>query len=269
MDDQLFRQLLDWFGLSWEGYRKVRKGVQKRISGHMQQLGCRRMDDYLQALEENPERKEQAERLLTVSSSRFFRDRSLWQTLKNQVLPVMIAKDFQKMKVWLAGCACGEEAYSFKIVWDKLRGAFERFPELELWATDMNPEVIDKARQGIYSASSLKELSPEQRSAYFQPADKGLWAIKDPLKEEVQWKVHNLIADNPPQIGFQSIFLRNNLLTYYKRESQIPAFRRVVGSLAPGGVLVIGRREKLPCEANELSALASHPYIFRKKEFAE
>jgi len=226
------------------------------------------MDDYLQALEENPERKEQAERLLTVSSSRFFRDRSLWQTLKNQVLPMMITKDTEKIKVWSAGCACGEEAYSFKIVWDKLRGAFERFPELELWATDMNPEVIDKARAGVYSLSSLKELPEGLRVSYFNPAEESYLTISDSLKKGILWKLHNLLSDDPPQKDFQIIFLRNNLLTYYKKTVQKPVFRRVLDSLAAGGFLIIGAHEKLPSESLELFPSRHPPNIFQKPEIS-
>jgi len=92
MDDKQFRQLLNWFGLSWDGYRKVRKGVKKRIRRHMQQLGCQNMEAYFLSLDKSEELRLQSERLMTVSISRFFRDRHLWKTLENRILRSIIEK---------------------------------------------------------------------------------------------------------------------------------------------------------------------------------
>ena len=107
MDDDQFRKLLEYLDYSWSGYRKVRKGVKKRICRHMQQLGCRNTPDYLHVLDQQENRRQECELLMTVSISRFFRDRRLWQMLEHQWLPAMIAKNPSKMKVWSAGCAAG------------------------------------------------------------------------------------------------------------------------------------------------------------------
>ena len=125
MDDRQFRELLHRFELSWDGYRKVRKGVKKRIRRHMQQLKCQNVRDYFVALEKDKEQRRQCERLMTVSISRFFRDRGLWLMLENEVLPCIIDNNKALVKVWSAGSACGEEVYSFKILWDRLRERFE------------------------------------------------------------------------------------------------------------------------------------------------
>jgi len=264
MDDQQFRRILDFFGLSWNGYRKLRKGVKRRVSRHMLQIGFRGVDDLLSAMDTEQELRKRVENLMTVSISRFFRDRSLWQALENHVLPMILARKDPIIKVWSAGCACGEEAYSFKILWDKMKGDFERLPDLELWATDMNPLYLDKAQAGVYPASSLKELSAEILSRYFYPANGTLFAIAGSLKEGILWRLHNLLSDDPPQMGLQIIFLRNNLLTYYKEELQNPAFQRVLDSLAPGGFLIIGSHEKLPAECQALVPFPPHPSIFQK-----
>jgi chemotaxis protein methyltransferase CheR len=245
MDDQQFLQLLNWFGLSWQGYRKVRRGVKKRIAGHMQQLGCRGVEEYLSALERNPELRQQAELLLTVSISRFFRDLNLWQALERQVVPAVVVQGSETIKVWSAGCARGEEAYSFRIVWERLRERLERLPELELWATDIHPAVLKTARAGIYSISSLKEVPQSWRVAYFRVVNPSTYAVKDFLKQGIVWKVHDLLSDDPPQTEFHIIFLRNNLLTYYQRAPQSAAMDRVLQRLAPGGFLITGTHENV------------------------
>jgi chemotaxis protein methyltransferase CheR len=268
MDDQQFRKLLDFLNLSWKGYRKVRKGVKKGISRHMQGLGFRRLDEFLLAMEDDQEMRRQVEILLTVSISRFFRDRAVWNTLENHVLPLIHGESPEKVVVWSAGCACGEEPYSFKILWEGFREHVVHSPYLELWATDMNALYLDKARAGVYPLSSLKEISPEMRSQYFQHVKETHFAISDSLKEGIRWKLHNLLSEDPPRIGLQIIFLRNSLLTYYEDELQKSALRRILSSLAPGGFLIIGAHEKIPEEFCDLSPFAGHRDIFRKAVIA-
>ncbi|MBM4332012.1 MAG: hypothetical protein FJ117_12480 [Deltaproteobacteria bacterium] len=264
MDDPQFRKLLVFFGLSWGGYRKVRKGVKKRITRHMREIACRTVEEYLLALEENPELKKQAQKLMTVSISRFFRDRDLWQTMEEHILPVLIDSQNLKIKIWCAGCACGEEVYSVKILWERLRGRYAQLPELELWATDLNPELLDRAQTGIYSLSGLKEVPEEWRSRYFRQVKEKHFAVSDFLKEKIFWKVHNLIADNPPGTGFSLIFLRNNLLTYYTVEMQSVTLRKIMGSLETGGFIIIGSHEKIPVGLQALCSTPYHPKIYQK-----
>lgn len=267
MDDQQFHQLLDFLGLSWKGYRKVRKGVKKRVAQYMQEHGFRSMDAFVLSLEKNREQRRQVEKLMTVSISRFFRDRNLWNAIESHVLPAVVSREKKKIKVWSAGCASGEEVYSFKILWEEWARNPDRTPELELWSTDMNPELIDRARAAVYSSSSLKEVPEEWRSKYFSPVKANRWAISDFLKEGIHWKVHNLLVHDPPSIGFQIIFLRNNLLTYYKGETLKPALAKLIETLSPRGFLMIGAHEKLPREFTELPAFPHHPNIFQKIPF--
>ena len=264
MDDQQFRQLLDYFSFSWEGYRRVRKGVKKRISRHMQQLGCRSMEEYLQALNRDAEVWKRSECLMTVSVSRFFRDRFLWRVIEDQIMPGIIEEGRKKIKFWCAGCACGEEVYSFKILWESLKGRFDSMPKLEIWATDMNPLYLGRAQDGIYSLSSLKEVPEELREIYFIPhGEEYLCRIEPSLKKGILWKVHNLSSELG-ESNFQIIFLRNSVLTYYKDEFKQSAFRKVMNSLADRGFLIIGSHEELPLESKGLVPFSSQPYIFKK-----
>jgi chemotaxis methyl-accepting protein methylase len=269
MDDQQFRQLLNRLGLSWEGYRKVRKGVKKRISRHMKQLGCRTVEEYFMAVGGSPELRKACELLITVSISRFFRDHRLWEILESQVLPAIIEEKRGDIKVWSAGCGCGEEVYSLKIIRDRLQRSFEGMPGLTILATDMNPVYLDKAQAGIYSWSSLKEIPEEFRSTYFEAQSKGrFYKVSPHLKKGIVWKIHNILSD-PPGTDFHLVFLRNNLLTYYQDDLKVPAFLRVVNCLAPGGFLVIGAHEKLPPVTSDLFLSFRHPQIFQRRRHTE
>ncbi len=263
MDDDQFRQILDKFDLSWSGYRKVRKGVQKRIARHMRLLGVRTVEDLMHAANLDPDLKQQLERLLTVSISRFFRDRKLWQDLETHVLPELVRLSDTKARVWSAGCACGEEVYSLAILWDRFTSA-ENPPELELIATDTNPDVLEKAKAGIYSKSSLKDVDPPTLERYFTPAA-GRFMVRDFPQTRVIWQMHDMITDAPPPGEFLLIFLRNNLLTYYEKDSRDAALHRILSRLVPGGFLVIGAHEKIPRQFHELAAMSFNELVLQKK----
>jgi len=268
MDDHQFRRLLDHLGLSWTGYRKVRKGVKKRVSRHMQALNCSNMAGYLHKIDKSKEARDECERLMTVSISRFFRDKKLWDLLLDEMLPGLIEQHPEKIMVWSAGCACGEEAYSLNILWDALESSDARSPVLDITATDMNPITLKRARDGIYPVSSLKEVPEEMRARYFHPEEVGKnYRIKESLKKGLHWRVHNLLSGTL-ESPFQIILMRNNLLTYYHDAIKRAALKNVLCCLGSGGFLIIGSHERLPFEVSELHDYGSLSYIFQKRESA-
>jgi chemotaxis protein methyltransferase CheR len=99
------------------------------------------------------------------------------------------------------------------MLWETVRSRLHSLPKLVLWATDINPEALAKAQTGMYSASSLKGLPASWRASYFEAMNPSTYAISDLLKEGIRWKLHNLLADDPPEMEFHIILLRNNLLT--------------------------------------------------------
>jgi chemotaxis protein methyltransferase CheR len=266
MDDRDFRRLLKELGLSWRGYRRVRKGVKKRIGRHMGQGGFETLDAYLEGLKRDDRLMNECRRLMTVSISRFFRDRNLWKLLQEEILPGLSALNATGLKVWSAGCASGEEVYSLKIVRGTLKEAMGSLPDLQVLATDMNPDYLLRAKTGLYPESSLKELEQSLKSKYFQYIEKeAFYRINDQLRVGIEWRVHHLLSDSPPAPCFQLIFLRNNLLTYYEEGSAVEGLRRVISTLDGGGFLIIGANEHLPAEA--IGLLRPHPrfrYVFQK-----
>ena len=264
MDDNQFKILLEYLQYSWSGYRKVRKGVKKRINRHMLQLGCQNVNDYLKLLDLEPDTRQECELLMTVSISRFFRDRRLWEMLENKWLPEMIAIDPLELKVWSAGCACGEEVYSFKIIWELMGKRFKPLPVLDLMATDRHPQYLERARRGIYNRSSLKEVAPDWRELFFESRKGGRqFAIAEHLKGHIRWEIHHL-SNGPRGRDFNIIFMRNNILTYYRPETQKNILTGICNSLSPGGLLIIGCHEKLPLEPASLRNVKELSYVFEK-----
>jgi chemotaxis protein methyltransferase CheR len=261
VDDQQFARLLKYFGYSWKGYRKVRKGVKKRISRHMQELECRDVDEYLDRIESNPEALAACRRRMTVPISRFFRDLRLWEVLFDRVLPELADNERGKehIDVWCAGCAGGEETYSFKILWKEFGGG-HAVPDLKIVATDVNPDHLKRAKEGVYTRGSLREVIEEREKKWFDQIKKDHFSVKPNLKEKITWQAHDLLGDEAPG-RFHMVFLRNNLLTYYDQKMIVNPLARVTAAMHDGGFLIIGSKESMP----EIDAI--RPYdrcIYRK-----
>lgn len=267
MDDRTFKLILTFFGLSWPGYRRVRKGVKKRLALHMRECGCQSVSEYLRLLEESPAAQKIAKRLLTVSISRFFRDPEMWSALE-ACLTSRWAEDaagtfIPPFRVWSAGCSCGEEIYSLKILWMRLAQRLPNLPPLVAWAGDTNPEVLEKAVAAVYPKSSVRNLSIETLERAFCTTS-GKFAVQEFLKKGIRWLRHDFISDPPPASDFDLIFLRNNLLTYYLPSMMLPAFSKISAALKTGGFLVIGLKEAAPLAGLPLKPRSEHPCIFEK-----
>jgi chemotaxis methyl-accepting protein methylase len=265
MTDEEFREILDRFHLSWRGYRKVRKGVKKRLARHMHELECGIVRTYLDKVASDPDLKRKVEAMLTVSISRFLRDRRLWECLEREIFPELVRLGRDSIKIWCAGCACGEEVYSIAMMWDRFGRATQCAPEAKIWATDINPGALDLAQKGIYSRSSLKEVNPPLLDAYFiSGPSPDTFMVSESLKKHIRWELHDLIGHDPRETDFIIIFLRNSLLTYHRIEDQEAALTRILKSLLPGGFLVIGVHESVPQRVGDLKPCSCSRMIYRK-----
>ena len=128
----------------------------------------------------------------------------------------------------------------------------------------MHPDYIKKAKAGIYAKSSMKEVSQEVREQYFDILKSGhRFDIKAAFKRGIEWKVQDIFS-NPPGPAFDIIFLRNNLLTYYKSHLKIEGLKRVLKALAPAGWLIVGSHEKLPSAVSNVQRHTSIPWAYRQ-----
>ncbi len=262
LSDKEFRALLDHLDRPWAGYRKVRKGVKKRLRRHMQTLGCTTIDGYMARLAHDHHARADCDACLRVTISRFFRDRQLWQRLEEVILPDLVRRFFSPIRIWSAGCACGEEPYSLAMVWRQLAPA----AKLHLLASDTDDTCLARARAAIYSPSSLKEVPDSLRARYFESKTGGRQLrIRTHRLPPVCWRTHDLLDPPPETEPFHLILLRNNLLTYYRGAQRDAALTRLVARLAVGGYLVIGAHEHPPASATALCKDADCPWVYRRR----
>ncbi len=263
VDDHQFHHLLAHFGFSREGYRRVRKGVKKRLRRHMQALGCQHLACYLEAIEASPHTRSACLRRLSVPISRVMRDREFWDIMATRILPDLRGRFDAPLKSWSAGCACGEEAYSLAITAASSAGLATAGPApLKILATDRNPAGLVRARAGIYPRSSFREMDPDRWGHYFIPLRGGRrYRIRTEFQVDIEWLCCE-IERLPVSEAFHLLLVRNSILTYVERDRQSEVLSRVLDHLRPGGILAVGHRERLPAAIRGLRPCYGLPYVY-------
>ena len=253
------RTTLPTLGLRW---RRFRSGaIRRRIGGRLQELGFSSVAEYRPYLLAHREEQRLLTDQLTVTISRFWRNRFLFDALARTWLPALLARlqPGEPFRAWSAGCACGEEPYSLVLLWEEHFAGSGH--ELRLVATDADPRCIHRAREGRYPSSSLRELPRDLRRRYFVN-EGGEFVIAPELRERVVWLEHNLFWDSPVTDN-HLILCRNVAYTYFTEALQQETTRRFHQALLPGGLLVIGRKDQLPLGVERLFRRTEHPVYER------
>lgn len=238
---------LPLLGRRWAGYRKVRGLVRKRLGRRLRALALPDLAAYRRWLTTRPDEWQALDALLDIPLSRFFRDRSVYESLARDVLPALAhgasASGRSTLACWSAGCAAGEEPYTLVIIWRlRLQQAF-RGLSLVVVATDRSAELLERARSACYASSSLRELPSALRLDAFEPHGR-LWRLR-PEYRAVEFHRQDL-REAMPDGPFDLILCRNVLATYYAPDTQRELFARIATRLRPGGALVLGVHESLP-----------------------
>ena len=247
----------------WPGYRKPRRLLCKRLGRRLRELGLPDLDAYRSHLLAHEEEWAAFDALCGIPISRFYRDRGVFDSLERDVLPALTetAAPRGSLDVWSAGCARGEEPYTLAILW-ALR-LQERYPKLGLRiiATDNDERMLERARSGVFSASSLKELPADLRAAGFERAG-GDWRVRERFRaiEFLRQDLREAMPEGP----FDLIFCRNVLFTYYASPLRERLAERIVERLRPGGALVVGIHESPPPELRGLQPWPGVRAVYRR-----
>jgi chemotaxis protein methyltransferase CheR len=234
--------------LRWQGFRKVRRQVYKRIQRRLQELGLPSVEAYRVYLEHQAGEWGTLDTLCWIPISRFYRDRSVFQHLEHEILPrlaqTVVARREPEIRCWSAGCAGGEEPYTLAIIWRQKLLA--RFPALclRIFGTDIDPQAVHRAERGCYRASSLKDLPTEWRTqAFLTIGDE--FCLRDEYRSGVTFLVQD-IRETAPEGLFHLILCRNLAFTYFDATLQRETMQRISDRLASGGALITGNLESLP-----------------------
>ena len=244
-----------------------RNTLYRRIERRMGIHQINKMSAYVRYLQENSQELNLLFKELLIGVTNFFRDPAAWEQLRAQAIPALLADrpSGQALRAWVPGCSTGEEAYSLAI---ELREALDELKpkrnlQIQIFATDLDKDAIEKARQGVFPSNISADVSAARLKRFFTKEEHG-YRVRKEIRELVIFAPQNLILE-PPFTKLDILSCRN-LLIYLTTDVQkklIPLFHY---SLNPGGILFQGSAETIGEFANLFTPLVGKSRIFRRKE---
>jgi two-component system CheB/CheR fusion protein len=258
--EPVYRMLQDEFGLDFTHYKP--STVTRRIERRLGLARSLDLDEYLRQLRSERAELDALYRDLLIGVTAFFRDPEAFALIENQVLPGLLsqASNDSPLRLWVAGCATGEEAYSLGIVVQDVLSRLGERP-VKIFATDVHRGSLDRAAMAVYDAQSVANVSPQRLERYFIPAGDSYQVAPD-LRQMVVFAQHDVIRDAP----FTRIDLVTcrNLLIYLQPAAQQRVLSFFHFSLRQGGVLLLGPSEGLGPLARGFEVVDKRWQLYRK-----
>ena len=262
---QEFETLVEYLknnrGFDFSGYK--RSSLRRRVGKRMQSLLIERYGDYLDYLEVHPEEFIQLFNTILINVTGFLRDTASWEVLADEFIPRLLTgkQPHEPIRVWSAGCASGEEAYTLAMVLGEALGHESFRQRVKIYATDADEEALVQARQASYSARDLQPVSPELRSKYFEEVGQR-FVFRPDLRRAVIFGRHDLVQDAP--ISRLDLLVCRNTLMYFNAETQARILARFHFALNDTGVIFLGKAEMLLTRANLFNPVHLKHRIFVK-----
>lgn len=248
--------------LDFRQYRKktLARRVERRMSlGHFEHVA-----DYLSFLRDHPDELRQLSRDLLISVTSFFRDSNAWEALATEVIaPLVGAKEPDApIRVWCTGCATGEEAYSIGILLLEQLAATQKVCPIQIFATDLDDNSLNVARQAVYPDSISADVSPERLLRFFTRVSDSSYQVSKQLRETVIFARQNLISDAP--FSRLDLVVCRNLLIYLEPDLQKKVISLLHFALNEGGWLFLGSSETIGRNVDLFEPLSANWRIYRR-----
>src|SRR5215217_8669674 len=263
--DRGLEVLLDYLrrsrGFDFTGYKRT--SLSRRIDKRMQEVGADGYLSYLDLLEVDPEEFTQLFNTILLNVTGFFRDPPAWGYLAAEILPRILADkgEDEPIRIWSAGCASGEEAYTLAMLAAETLGPDAVRERVKIYATDLDEEALNQARQARYAAKQVQGVPPELLERYFEHNGDHYTFSKE-LRRSVIFGRHNLIQDAPiPRID---LLVCRNTLMYLNSETQAHVLARFSFALREGGFLLLGKAEMLLAHSDLFTAVDLRSRVFQK-----
>ena len=261
--DKIIILLREQSGHDFSLYKKntLFRRVERRMGIHK----IDKIQNYVCFLQENPKETEILFKELLIGVTSFFRDTAVWERLKENVLPDLMNElpDGHVLRAWVAACSTGEEAYSLAIVFKEALEKINKHKKLtlQIFATDLDHDAIDKARKGSFSKKIADDVSPERISGFFTVEAEG-YRVKNAIREMVVFASQNVIKD-PPFTKLDILTCRN-MLIYMEPELQKKLMALFNYSLNPGGIMLLGTAETLGSHNDGFKELDAKLKIYKR-----
>lgn len=258
----LLRMVHQATGIDFSSYKE--ETLVRRLEKRKVVLGMENAEVYLSLVRRQPEELKTLQHLFLVSVSSFFRDHASFRELERLLAAILASKrNGEAFRVWVPGCASGEEAYTLAILITELLGSPPNRLALQVVGTDLNPEGLELARSGLYRQAAFKEMDNALRDRYFQTRGQE-FEICPEIRKMVTFEQRDVMS-GPPCESLDLISCRN-LLIYMKSHLQERLIASFHHALVPGGVLFIGQSESLGVIGNSLFSPVDHYHrLFRSR----
>jgi two-component system CheB/CheR fusion protein len=240
-----------------------RATLHRRIERRMADRHCRTIADYQALLERQPGEFDALVGAMLIKVTAFFRDADLWAEMARRILPQLLQekRPGEEIRIWCAGCATGEEAFSIAILLAEAMGSSFQNQDIKIFGTDVDEKAIATARRGIYPRSALTDVPKNLLERYFVEEGDG-YAISKDVRRSVVFGVNNLVSDAP--ISRLDMVLCRNVFIYLDSGLQKRVLTRFHYALRRHGALVLGKSEMIPFAAKIFEPLDLPRRIYRK-----
>ncbi|MGB5665490.1 MAG: CheR family methyltransferase, partial [Maribacter sp.] len=261
--EKVFILLRKETGCNFSDYKN--STVIRRIEKRMALNQIDKLGDYIKHLQNNQDEILKLFQELLIGVTSFFRDKEAFEAFEKIVVPHIInnKSDGDTIRIWVPGCSTGEEAYSLAILFDEAMHKQTKAIKVQIFASDLDENAINRARQGVYPETISVDISPKRLSRYFH-GDKNTYRIKKEIRDQVIFAEHNLIKD--PPFSKQDIVSCRNLLIYLNVEAQRKVFAIFHYALNPEGILFLGNSESLGEYASLFEVMERKHKIFKFKD---
>jgi two-component system, chemotaxis family, CheB/CheR fusion protein len=249
-------------GFDFTGYK--RSTLARRIRKRVHEVGAADFVDYRDHLESSGEEFGHLFNTILINVTSFFRDADTWTYMQREIMPEVIADVGQEreIRVWSAGCASGEEAYSLAIVFAEALGIEETAKRVKIYGTDVDDESLRDARTGVYPAKTLEPLPSALREKYFEQHGTQ-FAFRPDLRRRVIFGRHDITRDAP--ISRLDLLVCRNTLMYFNVETQAQVIDRFHFALREGGYLFLGKAEMLLSDGERFEVVSMRQRLFRRR----
>lgn len=262
--DDLKRKILRERGLDCEQFKG--SFFLRRMEGRMRQVEAPTVAEYARRLDRDPGEYAKLFDSLSINVTQFFRDAPVFHAIRSGLLPALLsakaASGSRTLRVWSAGCASGQEAYSLAVLVAEALGPRRRGMVTRVYATDVDPRALAYARHGIYTPAEMDGVAGSFALPWFTQANGGYTVVPE-VRELVRFKRHDL--NTTPPFRHVDLLLCRNVLIYFSRDAQRRVIQQFHAALRPGGYLVLGQTEMLRAEARQrLVAVDMRARIYQK-----
>lgn len=258
----LFDLLHETYGIDFSRYKS--NTVTRRLERRLALRGIANLADYVAELQNDAKELNQLYQDLLIGVTRFFRDPEAFQVLEERVIPELLDRvpRSEEIRVWVAGCATGEEAYSIAILLHEQLQRAKRPPNVKLLATDMHQVSLELASAGVYAEEQLAHVSNERLERYFTRRGNA-FQISSEIRQLVLFASHNVMKDAP--FTRMNLIACRNLLIYLDADAQRAVLSLFHFGLSTGGVLFLGGSETTGALSHEFAVVDERSKLFRKR----